>query len=174
MNKAEPVSKWRVIGWSSCALLLSIPLITRAPWSALDFVLAAAMLVASGIALELVARSRKNLTELAAAAGALLGALVIVWVNGAVGMIGSEDNPYNLLFLIVILIAAGGSVIARFRLTGLAITMAMAGFSQLLIAAGGMQEDTRGAIFAGLTSLPWFASALLFQLRARHRSEHAT
>ena len=39
----------------------------------------------------------------------MIGAFLTIWVNLAVGMIGAEDNPYNLLFIgLLVAVALGG------------------------------------------------------------------
>ena len=53
---------------------------------------------------------------------AALGAFFLVWVNGAVGIIGNEENQANLLFFGVLAVAVVGSLIARFRAKGMALT----------------------------------------------------
>src|SRR5688572_8042949 len=51
---------------------------------------------------------------------ALAAALFLVWMNLAVGLIGTEDNPANLLYGGVLAVGIIGAIIARFRPHGMA------------------------------------------------------
>ena len=90
-----------------------------------------------------------------------------MWVNGAVGMIGSEYNGYNLLFLGVIVLALAGSIAARFRPAGLAFAMGVAAIAQAAIGLFGMSADLRGGILATGFAGIWMSSAALFRAAAR-------
>jgi hypothetical protein len=50
----------------------------------------------------------------AAVGVAIAAAFILVWMNLAVGIIGSEDNPANLMYGGVLAIGIIGAVIARF------------------------------------------------------------
>jgi hypothetical protein len=77
-------------------------------------------------------------------------------------MIGSEGDPYNLLFFGVILVALAGAVIARFRAGGMAAAMAAAAIAHVAVAVGGMESDLRGGILSALLAGLWALSALAF------------
>lgn len=92
-------------------------------WSLFDFIIAAIFLFGAGLSYEFVTQ-RTNLTKYKVATGlAVVTTLILTWINLAVGMIGSERNPANLLYLAVPLIGMIGSVIVRFRSQGMSITM---------------------------------------------------
>ena len=112
----------------------------------------------------------------AGAALAMAAATLLVAVNGAVGFLGSEQNPANLLFAGVLAVAALGAVAVRFRAAGLAQVMTATALAQGLVgamalAAGlgapgwkGVYEVVLGTgLFAGL----WLLSARLFRGAAR-------
>ncbi|HLL58585.1 MAG TPA: hypothetical protein VK391_01675, partial [Allosphingosinicella sp.] len=139
---------WRIIGWGMAALLLLLPYVANAPWTASDYVFAAVLFGGVGLAFELIVRKSVGLSFRLGSAVAVIGGFLAVWVNGAVGMIGSEDNPYNLLFLCVPLLALLGAIVARFRAGGTAIAMAAAGIAQTVLAAIGISSDPRGGIFS--------------------------
>jgi hypothetical protein len=63
----------------------------------------------------------------------LLGALLLGWVNGAVGIIGSEDNPANLMYGTVFSVGLIGSLISRFKPRGMARTLFAAALVQALV-----------------------------------------
>ncbi|OHA83681.1 MAG: hypothetical protein A2408_02515 [Candidatus Yonathbacteria bacterium RIFOXYC1_FULL_52_10] len=50
----------------------------------------------------------------------LAGMLLLGWVSGAVGIIGSENNPVNLMYWAVFVVGLIGSLLARFKPRGMA------------------------------------------------------
>ena len=165
-------NRWRVAGWSLAAGLLAAPLVamqfdTGVNWTGFDFLFAAVLIGGVGGLFELAVRMSCNTAYRAGIAAALAAAFAIVWVNGAVGMIGPENNPYNLLFIGVIGVALAGALIARFRAAGMAGAMAAAAISQVCVAVAGMPTDLRGGLLSALFALPWLVSGFLFRKAAR-------
>jgi hypothetical protein len=160
---------WRIIGWGMAALLLLLPYVASAPWTLSDYVFAAVLFGSVGLAFEFIVRRSVTLSHRLGSAVAVIGAFLAVWVNGAVGMIGSEDNPYNLLFLCVPLLALLGAAVARFRARGTAAAMAIAGVAQAVLAAIGMASDLRGGIFSMAFAGIWLLAAALFWSASRQR-----
>lgn len=168
-------SGWRIAGWSMSVLLLLLPLATmrftdEVKWSASDFVVAAVLFGSVGLAFELIVRKSSSLAYRAGAALAILAAFLTIWVNGAVGMIGSEDNPYNLLFGGVLLLALIGAILARFRAGGMVYAMAAAAVAQAGLAAFGLSTDVRGAVFSMAFAAPWLVAAASFRKAAQERA----
>jgi len=124
---------WRLIGWAVPLGLLTIPLIAHFPWTLSDFLVAGAMFAVVGGSFELAVRASGNVSYRIGAATALATSFLLVWINLAVGIIGNEDNPLNLMFFGVIAAALVGSIAARFRAGGMAHTMAVAALLQGLI-----------------------------------------
>lgn len=83
---------WRPAMWSVLAGLLLLPAAAmrftpEVTWTASDFLFAALLLGGLGVAVELVMRfTRRPLTRATLAAGALL-AVLLVWAEGAVGLV---------------------------------------------------------------------------------------
>jgi len=76
------------------AILLLIPLIAmqftdEVNWTLSDFVVAAMLLLGTGLIYELVLRNINNLRYRIAICGALLFALIMIWVELAVGILGT-------------------------------------------------------------------------------------
>jgi hypothetical protein len=115
------------------ALLLTVPLALRFPWSMGDFMIMGILLFGTGLAYILVSNRSENLAYKAAVAVGAGTAFLLVWVNGAVGIIGSEDNPANLLYAGVLLIGLVGSLIARFRPRGMSYVLYAAAIAQMLV-----------------------------------------
>lgn len=62
----------------------------------------------------------------------------MTWVNLAVGIIGSEDNPLNVVFVGVLAIGIVGAFIARFQPRGMARAMVAVGIAQVLVAVAAL------------------------------------
>lgn len=167
---------WRLIGWAIPVGLLTIPWLANWPWTAADFIVAAAMFAIVGGTFELAVRASGNRAYRGGAAVALATAFLLVWINLAVGIIGSENDPLNLMFFGVIAAAIVGSIVARFWADGMARAMAIAGIIQALIGIGVFILKVGAAEPPGATGLfilieffaaTWFLSAWLFRKAAR-------
>ncbi|UOQ75937.1 hypothetical protein MUN84_15065 [Hymenobacter sp. 5516J-16] len=121
-------------------LLLLIPLVAmqfthEVNWTFSDFVFAAVMLFGTGLTYVLIARKWNNLTyKLAVGVGVVAG-LMLMWANAAVGLVGSEDNPANLLYLGVLAVALIGAFAARFKPLGMSNAMFAASFTYVMVTA---------------------------------------
>lgn len=125
---------WRIIGWGTAAFLLILPYIAGAPWTASDYVFAAVMFGIVGGLIELAARTSRNFYYRAGALIAVAASFLLVWINGAVGIIGDEGGAANLMFMVVIAIALAGAIVARFRADGMARAMAVTAVVEALVA----------------------------------------
>lgn len=107
-------------------LLLLVPLVAmqftaEVNWTAFDFVAMWVILAGAGLGYKLLAtRKTANLAYRAGAALAVAAGFLIVWLNLAVGIIGSEDNPANLLYGAVLLVGVVGAGLARLQPQGMA------------------------------------------------------
>lgn len=124
---------WRIVGWGAAAFVLLLPLIARAPWTLPDFVVMGILIGSAGLALELAVRASGSIYYRAGAGVAVAAAFLLIWVNGAVGFLGDENNPANLMFAGVIAIAVLGSLLARFRPGGMARAMFVTAAAQILV-----------------------------------------
>ena len=52
---------WRILGWGGLAVLLSMPLILRFPWTVSDFVFAGIVLGGAGLVIEIIVRASNSL-----------------------------------------------------------------------------------------------------------------
>ncbi|RMG90338.1 MAG: hypothetical protein D6706_19785 [Chloroflexi bacterium] len=102
-------------------------------WTLADFVIFGGLLAGTGIAFELVFQQGGDSDFRWGAGVALVTAFVLVWVNGAVGIVGSEGNVVNLMFLGVVGIGATGAFVARFRPRGMALAMIFTAVVQALV-----------------------------------------
>lgn len=162
----------RFLGWSAAAALLLLPLVamqftTEVTWDGADFIFAGILIGGTGLAIEGVVRKTDNWAYRFAAMAALAATFLTIWVNAAVGMIGSEDNPLNLLFGGVLGLALVGALLARLRPAGMARAMALAGAAQLSVSVVGMYTDLRGGLLSALFAAVWLLSAAMFRKAAR-------
>lgn len=167
----------RVIGWILLAGLLITPAVAMritdaVQWTTSDFVFAGVILVGAGGIAELAVRASGDWSYRIGAGFAVLASVLLLWINGAVGIIGSEDNPANLLYLGVIAAAFVGAVASRFDARGLSLTMVCAAVLQALIGAvavfrgwgEGAENWPRAVIvLSAFFTLIWLASAFLFR-----------
>lgn len=121
-------------------LVLLIPLIAmqftnEVNWNFTDFAIMGAILIGLGFAYELIASRSTNTAYRNAFGVGLLGAFLLFWVNGAVGIIGNEGQPANLLYGAVFVVGLVGALISRFKANGMAITLFTAAAVQLLVPA---------------------------------------
>lgn len=138
IERGHGPNPWRVAGWSLAALLLLLPLVAmqftrEVNWTPFDFAFAAVMIGGVGIAFELTIRATRNNAYRTGVAIALAAAFLLIWINGAVGIIGDEDNPLNLLYIGVIAIAFGGMAWTRFRATGASRAMTAAAIANAAV-----------------------------------------
>jgi hypothetical protein len=163
----------RWVGWGGAAALLLLPLVAMktAPdagvdWTASDFLFAALMFGAVGLAAELAVRMSSSWAYRGGAAVGIGTGFLLTWANAAVGYIG-DDNPYNLLFFGIVGVAFAGSLLARFRARGMALAMLAAAIAHAIIGAIGYPQDpVTGPITIVFTAM-WLASAGLFLKAAR-------
>lgn len=166
---------WRLIGWGGAAFVLLLPLLAGAPWTVSDYVIMAIMLATAGLLLELASRASASLAYRAGAGLAVAAAFLLVWVNLAVGFLGSEDNPANWLFVGVVALAAAGAVAARFRAAGMARAMTAAAAAQIAIGLAalafplgspGQQGVYEAAVGTAVFAALWLLAAWLFRRAA--------
>jgi hypothetical protein len=116
------------------AFILLIPMLAEWAWSLADFVFAGALLFGTGLTYVLVARKAGNIAYRAAVGVALAAALLLVWINLAVGIIGTEDDPANAMYAGVLAVGIIGAIIARFRPHGMARALFATALAQALVA----------------------------------------
>jgi hypothetical protein len=166
---------WRIIGWGGAVSLVLAPLVAmqftnEVNWDETDFIFAAVIFGIVGGLIELAVRKSANWYFRFGSMFAVLAGFMVIWSNLAVGMIGNEDNPVNLWFGAVLLIAITGSVASRLFRGILPQAMLVAGSVQVAIGifAGVLGSDPRGGIFTILLSTAWFISSLLFWCARRN------
>lgn len=170
----------RIAAWSAVPLILLVPLVAmrfsdEVNWTVFDFAIAAVLLIGVGVAFEFVVRNTGSTAYRIAFGLALAAALLLIWINGAVGIIGDETNKANLMYAGVLAVGFIGALIAGLRAQGMVIAMFSAAVAQVLVAVialiGGM--GTAGPIWpldilgvTGFFTALWVTSAFLFRRAA--------
>jgi len=158
------------------ASLLLVPLVAmqftqEVKWTLSDFVFAGVLLFGTGLAYELIARPESPTAYRVASGVALATALFLVWSNLAVGIIGSEDNPANLLYGGVLVVGVVGAILARLRPQRMVRAMLATALAQflvpvvaLLIWQPALTWGVAGVLGANVFFVVlWVVSALLFR-----------
>jgi hypothetical protein len=173
-------SRWRIAAWTAAALLLLLPLVAmqftdEVNWDVTDFAFAGALLVGTGITYELAVRKTGDTAYRAAIGVALAAAFILVWVNGAVGIIGTEREDANLMYGGVLAVGIIGAIIARFQAHGMARALLATALAQALVAViallAGLGGPGKILILNGFFVALFVGSAWLFRKAARGRAE---
>jgi hypothetical protein len=180
-GRARRRNRWSLAIWGTAAGLLLLPAIAmRFPgsgvdWDARDFIIMGVMFAIACGTYEVATRLSDSVAYRAAAGIAIVTGFLTVWVNLAVGMLGSERNPANMLFAGVLAIGVIGTLVARFRPQGMVRAMYATALAQgamtLYALFGGYAEVT---LYIGMFVIPWLLSAQLFKKAAREQAAAGT
>ena len=152
-------------------------------WDTKGYVAAWVVFALAGFGYTFVASFGNSIAYKAGAGLGVLGVFLLIWVIPAVGIVGSEDNSANGMYLGVFVVGLLGMIISRLKPAGMAITMFAVAAVQMLVPTiallfwntnvtigeepfwgnvGAFRVFIFNAVFAAL----WLGSALLFR-RAR-------
>ena len=159
------------------AFILLLPLFAmqftdEVVWDLADFAVAGVLLFVAGLTYELIARRAGHIAYRAAVGVAVAAALLLVWINLAVGIIGNEGNPANLMYIGVLAVGIIGALIARFQPYGMACALLATALAQMLAAVialaarlgmSGPLWPRDVLIATGFFATLWLGSALLFR-----------
>jgi hypothetical protein len=169
-------------------LILSIPLVAmqftaEVNWSITDFIIMGILIFGTGASYVLLTRLSPNIIHRAAFALAIGSTFLLIWVNLAVGLIGSGPNAANLMYIGVIVIVITGTFLCRFTAKGMERVMFRAAIALVLIAIiqllSKMQEYSGSSVIeiigvnAFFTTL-YAVTGLLFRyITLKHLTAHA-
>jgi hypothetical protein len=178
--KAAGRNRWSLLLWCGAALLLSLPFIAmrftrEVDWSASDFIVMGIMLATVCGCLELAIRLTANRAYRLAVAAAIASTFLVIWINLAVGIVGSDDNPSTMLFFYALPVGIGGAIIARFRPRGMSAamfaTVAAIAVAFVIAVLGTTDEPNvshwRELVGTLVITSPLLLSAFLFRRAAR-------
>jgi hypothetical protein len=174
-------SRLRRAAWAAAALILLLPLFAmqitdQVAWDVADFVIFGALLVGAGVTFELAVRMTGNTAYRSAVGVALAAAFTLVWVNGAVGIIGDEGNDANLMYGGVLAVGIIGAFIACFQPRGMARALIATALAQALVAVIALIAGSGSTgpiwpqdilILSGIFAALWLNWAWLFRTGAR-------
>ena len=160
--------------------ILSLPLLAMlitdsVAWGPVDFALAGALLVGIGLAYQVAARNAGNAAYRVAVAVALAAALLLVWANLSLGIVGETGDPADLMYGGVLVIGIIGAVIARFQPQGMARALLATALATAVVAVialiAGKHEAPISSVWEllglnGMFVALFIASALLFRRAA--------
>jgi hypothetical protein len=175
---------WRMAPAALAAVVLLLPLVamqftSEVAWDEADFAVAGAMLFAACGTYESAARVTRSVAYRIAAGIAVLTVVILAWLNLAVGIIGSEDNPANLMFGGVLAVGIVGAFIARMQPHGMARALAATALAQATVGvvaliAGFGPVGANGpwplVVLTGVFAALWLASAWLFRKAALEKT----
>jgi len=135
----QNITKRQVVWTGAVALILLIPLAMQfqpftdeVQWNE-AIAYGVILLIAGGFyELWLWLQTRTGAYRIAFGVG-LAGMLFLGWVSGAVGIIGSENQPVNLMYWAVPAVLLIGSLISRFKPRGMARTLFATALVQVLV-----------------------------------------
>lgn len=101
-------------------------------WDASDFIVFWVLIAGVILTYKVVTRTAGSVYRLAA--GTALGAAcMLIWVNGAIGLIGSEDNPSNMMYGGVLALGVLGALLARLEPLGMSWALFTTALAQFLV-----------------------------------------
>lgn len=157
----------------AAAFILLLPLLAmritdEVVWDLADFAVAWTLLVCAGLTYRLATRKADNIAYRAAVGVAVATALILVWMNLAVGLIGNEETPANLMYGGVLAVGIIGAIIARFRPHKMARALFATALAQMLVGVIALIAGLGFTlILNGFFAALWVGSALLFRRAAR-------
>ncbi len=152
MNIQRSLTKYFIALAAVTIGILLIPLIAmqfthEVDWTFSDFVIFGGMIFGVGTAYALVTRKLNSFYYRIATGSALLSVFLMLWANGAVGLIGSEKDAINLAYFAVPGAGLLGAGISGFKPSGLAYTLFAMAFMVVVIGIA--------ALFIGMQDLPY-------------------
>lgn len=178
-GNSSPDGRLRLAVWGAAAALMLLPVLAirateQTASDPSDFIFLGILLAGVGIAAEIAARVHDRDAYKIAVGFAVAAALLSTWINLAVGIIGNEDNPANLMHYVVPAIAGGGAIVARFQPDGMSRAMLAAAIAQVavFVASLGAGLGFTGPITVFFTAL-WLASAWSFRAAGRQGARRA-
>jgi hypothetical protein len=139
-TESRGVSRRRLAAWAAVvALILLIPVVAMQfseewHWGLFDFVFAGTVLFGAALAYELIAQKGGTAAYRAAVGLAVATAVVLVWINAAVGIIG-EDDLFTLMYVGVLALGLVAAFVVRFRPQAMVRVLIAIAVGQMLVPA---------------------------------------
>jgi GNAT superfamily N-acetyltransferase len=104
-------------------------------WDWFDFAAAGALLAGAALVFRMAAAKAGDVAYRAAVGVALATAFILVWLMGAVGIVGVEGDRADLMYLGVLAVGIIAATLARFQPQGMARALLATALAQALVAA---------------------------------------
>lgn len=177
----DRTNRLRLAIWGVAALIVLAPLVAmgvtdEVRWGIEDFAFAVLLLGLVGTGLELAMRLGPSPLYRAGAAVALGTALVMLWINAAVSIVGGDGSPAGPLFLAVPAVAMLGAALARLKPAGMARAMVGTAVAQFAVpvaaqlaglGVSGSADLAKVAVLTAGFCAMWLAAAWMFARAAR-------
>ena len=162
----------RLLMWTGLLGLWLLPVIAKqftdeVQWTWMDHLFWAFLLGIPGLLVDIVSRMTTNWFYRGGVVIALATSFVITWANLAVGIVGNEENPINLIFFGVVAIAMLGSPLVGFKAVRLRWVFYLTAAAQALSALVALQAEPFVLVFCGVTTALWLTAATLFGQAAK-------
>ncbi len=115
------------------APLVAMQVTDEVNWGLLDFIVMGFLLFGTGIAYVMISRISERIAYKTAVGIAVISGFLLIWLNLAVGIIGSENNPVNLIYFGVLAIGIIGAVVSHLRPIGMSLTMFATAIALILV-----------------------------------------
>lgn len=163
-----------IIGFT--ALILLVPLVAmqftdEVNWDLTDFLVAGILLGGMGFLYVFASKKTEHIASRSALALALFAALLLIWMNLAVGIIDAPDNPANMLYLGILAVGIIGAIRTRLQPRGMSQTLLAMAITQAAVTAIALLVGLEGSlgfvILNGFFFALWLGSAWLFRRAAQ-------
>lgn len=171
--------------WTAAAALLMFPVIMMQvgrEWSGGVAIIAAVVIGAVLLLIEVIARKSGDPAYRAGVTTALAASFLLTWVNVVAGVTGDQGNPVQVAFLVLVLTAGVGAFAARARPDGMARAMLGVAAVQAILTAltatdPSTASDPRGVggvlLLSGYFTALWLVAAAAFWRAARRETRRA-
>jgi hypothetical protein len=133
-------------------------------WGPMDFAIIGVLVLGSGLLYEYASSRAGSFAHRAAIGIAVAAGLFLIWVNLAVGMIGDEGDPANLMYIFVLFVALAGATIARFEPREASIAMFATAAAHATVVVIALVAGLDAALRADADVIgAWLVSGLLFR-----------
>lgn len=140
-------------------------------WTLLDFVFAFVVLGFVSAVFGFMVKSQRDFKYRLGFLFMASTAVALLWINGAVGIIGGSENTSNIMFYGILVVLFAGAAISRLRARGLSRTLFLTAGLQLLagvialslsLGATGASWPYDALVLTAIFTLFWAFPAWLF------------
>ena len=133
-------------------------------WGPMDFAIIGILVLSAGLLYEYASTRAGSSAQRIATGIAVAAGLGLIWVNLAVGMIGDEGNPANLMYVLVLAVALIGAAVSRFAPREASVWMFATAGAQVTVALIALVAGLGPTLLADAFFVAaWVASGLLFR-----------